>query len=193
LTKFKLEGAHLATPCIACHKKQEKWAFRKIGSLCVDCHKNEHKGFIQEKYYPKENCTECHIVKDWKTIKFDHSVTKFKIEGAHAKQSCAACHYAKDKAGLRIQKFAELAVDCSGCHENTHAGQFDVNGKTDCTKCHGFEDWKKSIYDHNSSRFKLKGAHLKVTCEKCHKEETNSNGKFIQYKNNKILCSNCHI
>ena len=192
LSKFKLEGAHLATPCIACHKKQENWTFRKIGSICVDCHKNEHKGFIQEKYYQNEKCTECHIVNDWKTIKFDHSKTNFKIEGIHAQQTCAACHFAKNNTGQRIQKFAELTIDCAGCHKNSHAGQFNVKGKTDCTKCHGFEDWKKSTFDHNSSRFKLEGAHLTVSCEKCHKEEANGNGKFILYKNNKILCSDCH-
>lgn len=193
LLKFQLSGAHLATPCIACHKKQEKWTFRKIGTVCVDCHKDQHKGFIEQKYYPGENCTQCHVVNDWKTVKFDHAITNFKLQGAHVNQTCEACHYAKDKTGTKEQKFSGLSIDCSGCHANTHAGQFDINGKTDCTRCHGFDDWKKSLFDHNSSRFKLEGAHTKLTCDKCHKEEANSNGKFILYKNNKILCSNCHL
>jgi len=192
LSKFQLEGAHLATPCIACHKKQGNWTFRKIGGVCVDCHQNRHKGFIQEKYYPNEKCTECHNVNNWKALIFDHSGTKFKLEGVHARQLCTACHYVKDESGVNVQSFQGLSFECSGCHKNSHAGQFDVNGKTDCTRCHSFDDWKKSIFNHNSSRFKLEGVHLKVTCEKCHKEEANSNGKFIQYKNNKILCSNCH-
>jgi len=193
LSDFPLEGAHLATPCFACHKKQVNWTFRKIGSLCVDCHKNEHKGFIQEKYYPGEKCTVCHDVNSWKEPKFDHAATKFKLEGIHAQQTCATCHYPKTDTGQAVQKFKDLATDCSGCHKNSHAGQFDIKGKTDCTRCHGFEDWKKSLFDHNSSRFKLEGAHLKVTCDKCHKEEADSKGRFIQYKNNKILCANCHI
>ncbi len=192
LSAFPLEGAHLATPCTACHKKETDWKFRKIGDKCVDCHKNEHKGFIQEKYYPGEKCTECHNVNRWKGPEFDHSVTKFKLEGIHAQQTCATCHYPKNNAGLAIQKFKDLSTDCSACHKDTHAGQFEINRKTDCTRCHGYEDWKKSKFDHNSSRFKLEGAHLKVACEKCHTEEANGNGKFIQYKNNKILCSNCH-
>jgi len=192
LSKFQLEGAHLATPCIACHKKQENWKFRNIGNLCVDCHKNYHKGFIQEKYYPNERCTECHIVNSWKIINFDHSGTKFKLEGVHAKQSCAVCHYAKNELGLMDQKFEGLSVDCSNCHKNSHAGQFDINGQTKCTRCHWHDDWKTSIFDHNSSRFKLEGVHLKVKCEKCHKEELNERGKFILYKNNNLLCSNCH-
>jgi hypothetical protein len=188
--KFRLEGAHLATPCIACHKKQETWKFRKIGSVCVDCHKNEHKGFIQTKYYPNENCLVCHHVDSWKGPNFDHSITKFKLEGVHAKQDCATCHFLKNEDGTRVQKFAELSTECASCHKNSHHDQFAVDGKTDCTRCHGYEDWKKSLFDHNSSRFKLEGAHLTLSCEKCHKED--SIGKFIQYKNNKILCANCH-
>jgi len=193
LSNFKLEGAHLATPCTACHKKEKDWKFRIIGSECVDCHKNEHKGFIQEKYFPNEKCTECHNVNVWKTVIFDHSLTKFKVEGTHTKLSCEACHYAKNEAGRKVQKFKDLSTDCSACHKDSHADQFEINGKTDCTRCHGSDDWKKSKFDHNSSRFKLEGAHLKVRCEKCHSEVVKENGKFTQYKNNKIICSNCHI
>ena len=190
---FRLEGAHLATPCIACHKKTGTWTFKFAGILCADCHKNEHKGFIQEKYYPNEKCTECHNTDNWTSVKFDHAATKFKLEGIHAKQSCVACHFQKNEKGLRVQRFKDLSVDCSGCHKNLHAGQFDVNGKTDCTRCHGTEDWRKSTFDHNAARFKLEGAHLKVPCDKCHKEELIANEKVIKYKNNKILCSNCHL
>ena len=192
LSGFPLEGAHLATPCIACHKKQETWKFSKIGKNCVDCHQNQHKGFIEEKFYPDEKCTTCHNVNSWKSVSFDHSVTNFKLEGVHAKQLCLVCHYPKDQSGMPVQKFKDLSVECSSCHKNPHAGQFEVNGKTECTRCHGFEDWRKSAFDHNSARFKLEGAHLKITCEKCHKEEVTTKGKVIQYRNNKLLCSNCH-
>ena len=191
-TKFRLEGGHLATPCIACHKKEEKWTFVKLGILCNDCHQDKHKGFIQAKYYPNQECSECHNVNTWKTIKFDHSRTKFKLEGAHFKQSCTACHFIKNETGLIVQKFQNLSTDCGACHKNSHAGQFDVDGKTDCAKCHGVDNWKKTIFDHNAARFKLEGAHLKVKCEKCHKEVINENGKYIVYKNNNLLCINCH-
>ena len=193
MTVFKLEGAHLATPCFACHKKQENWKFRKVGSVCVDCHQNNHKGYIQEKYFPEDKCTECHNVNSWKSVKFDHSKTKFKLDGVHANQSCAACHYRKNESGPVVQKFKELPVECTSCHKNSHEGQFDVNGKTDCTRCHVTDSWKKSVFDHNSSRFKLTGVHLKLACVKCHKEEPKAGRKFILYKNNKILCANCHL
>lgn len=191
-SRFKLEGAHMATACIACHKKQEKWSFKNMGNRCVDCHKNEHKGLIGEKYFSNENCTVCHNVTSWKTVTFDHNQTKFKLEGAHAKQLCSACHYKKNEKGIKIQQFAGLSQDCSNCHKDTHAGQFAINGKTDCTKCHGFDDWRKSTFDHNSSRFKLDGEHANVECSACHKPVTNDKGKYIQYKFDTIACSKCH-
>ena len=192
LTKFPLEGAHMATACIACHKKQDKWTFRNIGSKCVDCHKNIHKGLMDEKFIQNENCTACHTVNNWKNITFDHTTTGFKLEGVHAKQTCEACHFPKDGKGIRVQKFAGLTADCSSCHKDSHAGQFAVNGKTDCTRCHGFEKWTSSKFDHNTARFKLDGAHATVECSECHKDVSDEKGKYIQYKFKSIECSNCH-
>ncbi len=192
LTKFPLEGAHKATPCISCHKRSETWTFRKIGSRCIDCHKNEHKGFIQEKYFPNQECTVCHNVESWKKIKFDHSKTNFKLDGAHANLACNECHYLKNDKGVHIQKFTGLSMECGSCHKDSHQGQFEINGKTDCERCHVTESWEKNKFDHNTSRFKLDGGHLNVECGACHKEITDEKGKYIQYKFKNIECTNCH-
>lgn len=192
LSKFKLEGAHLATACFACHKKGKDWTFKNMGTKCVDCHKNEHKGFIDPKFFPNENCAVCHNVTDWNKVKFDHSKTKFKLEGAHAQETCAACHYRKDENGKSIQVFGGLSQECASCHKDTHVNQFAENGKTDCARCHGTDDWKKSKFNHNSSRFILDGEHANVKCEECHKTIMDTKGKYIQYKFNNIECSNCH-
>jgi hypothetical protein len=192
LTKFKLEDAHIATPCISCHKKQESWTFRNIGSRCVDCHKNEHKGFIQDKVFPGEDCTVCHNVNTWKSVKFDHNLTDFKLDGAHTALSCVACHYSKNAQGVAVQHFSGLSKACSSCHKDSHDGQFAVNGKTDCTLCHGTDDWTKNKFDHNTSKFKLEGAHAAVRCEECHKVTITEKGKFVKYKFDSIECSSCH-
>jgi len=192
-SKFALEGAHLATSCVACHKKADKdWTFKNMGSKCVDCHKNEHKGFIEDKFFPNEDCTVCHNVKSWKTVTFDHDITGFKLEGEHAKTACSECHYGKNEIGVRTQKFNGLSRECSECHKDAHVGQFAVNGKTDCTRCHGFTRWEDSKFDHNSSRFKIDGEHIAVKCEECHKPVSNEKGKYIEYKFNNIECSKCH-
>ena len=192
LTKFPLEGAHQATACNACHKKAFKWTFRNIGRKCVDCHKNIHKGIMDDKFMANDDCTACHNVNSWKKVSFDHAQTGFKLEGVHANVACARCHYRKNENGVRTQQFKGMSKECSSCHRDPHAGQFAVNGKTDCTRCHGFDNWRNSKFDHNTSRFKLDGAHATVKCEACHKQVTNEKGRYIEYKFDNIDCSRCH-
>ncbi|MFA6582115.1 MAG: cytochrome C [Paludibacter sp.] len=191
-TKFKLEGAHLASPCMACHKTQKEWHFKNMGNKCVDCHRDEHKGFIDEKFYPNENCVACHNVNSWKTITFDHDKTGYKLVGAHATASCSSCHYRNNENGIRTQLFAGTSKECSSCHKDSHVGQFEVKGKTDCTRCHGFDKWENSIFDHNTSRFKIDGGHIGVECIECHKPVMDDKGKYIQYKFKSIECKVCH-
>ena len=190
--KFKLEGAHLATACFACHKKGKDWTFKNMGTKCVDCHQNVHKGFMADKFNPSENCTVCHNVKSWKAVSFDHNKTKFKLIGAHTKTACAACHYRRNENGIKTQVFGGTSQECAGCHKDSHYGQFAVNGKTDCARCHNNVDWHDSNFNHNSSRFKLDGRHANVKCEECHKPIMNQKGKYIEYKFDDISCSKCH-
>lgn len=192
-TKFKLDGAHLATSCNECHNKDGRdWKFRNIGERCVDCHTDVHKGFIPEKFYPNQECTVCHNTGTWKKLKFDHDKTGFKLQGVHSRTNCIECHYRKNEKGERIQKFKGMTKECSQCHTDSHAGQFMKDGKTDCLRCHGFDDWKDSKFDHNTSRFKLEGAHASVKCEECHKEVVNQKGKYIEYVFSDISCAKCH-
>jgi len=191
--KFKLEGAHAATACKICHQKQKEWTFTKMPAKCIECHKNIHKCFISDKYTENDHCTICHNINSWKCVNFDHDKTKFKLEGAHARESCAICHFKKNSSGERIQKFEGISAECSSCHEDSHGGQFKINGKTECAKCHGIEDWKDYKFDHNTSRFKLDGAHLKLGCVECHKKITIEKVIFIKYKFKDIECTVCHL
>jgi len=141
---------------------------------------------------PNEDCIVCHNVKNWKKITFDHDKTGYKLEGSHALIACGECHYGKNEKGIRTQQFAGLSRECSSCHKYSHVEQFAVNGKTDCTRCHGFDKWEHSKFDHTTSRFKLEGAHATVKCEECHKPVMNKKGKYIEYKFDNIECSKCH-
>jgi len=192
LTKFPLEGAHLATPCSSCHKVLNKWTFRNIGDKCEDCHGNPHNGNINDRFMANNNCKTCHNVSSWTKVSFDHSQTKFKLLGKHATIACGECHYPKNEKGVKVQKFRGLASDCSACHKDRHAGQFEVNGKTDCSRCHTSDRWGKTTFDHNLARFKIDGAHKDLKCRECHKEVTTEKGKYVQYKFKSIECSNCH-
>ena len=192
--KFALTGAHLATPCFACHLREEKWLFRNIGEQCVDCHDDVHEGSVAEEFYPDKACESCHATESWRTISFDHARTGFPIEGAHARQSCTACHKpdVAENNSIRRVSFAGLTAECKACHENVHRNQFEVDGITDCRRCHGSEHWQPSEFDHNTARFVLEGAHLTVACDQCHRETVEESVPFTFYRMEKLACVDCH-
>lgn len=192
-TKFPLDGAHVATPCFACHLKQEKWRFRNIGERCVDCHEDIHKkaNEIDVKWYPNQTCETCHITESWAAAnRFDHSKTKFQLQGKHQQQDCRACHLSDDAPPQR--KFAGLPAACADCHEHSHGSQFEKNGVTDCARCHGFDGWAMKDFDHDKTRFKLEGKHAEVTCEKCHVPKEVDGVVMVQYRMVSFECVVCH-
>jgi hypothetical protein len=190
---FPLRGAHSAVPCYECHKKQDKWSFRKIGINCNDCHPDVHQNFIQTKYYPDANCIGCHKETRWSDVLFDHSKTQFALTGAHETQNCRACHFRPDEGGKVQQKFSGLSQSCSACHADKHRNQFEKNGVTNCTECHGTSDWKASRFDHNKTNFKLDGKHVNVACGKCHKPQQTGSDQFVLYKIKDYKCESCHL
>lgn len=192
-TDFKLEGAHAATPCFACHKKTEQWTFVNLDTRCVCCHKNIHQNQMSDKFIPDGKCQSCHSVESWNNISFDHSVTGFALEGKHKEKTCRNCHFWETEGGREEQRFKTLTASCETCHTDVHQAQFGVNGKTDCTQCHDFDNWKPDRFDHNKTRFKLEGGHKGVECRKCHVEKETGTTKYIQYKNTPLLCSSCHL
>ncbi len=193
LGKFKLEGAHLATPCLACHKKQDKWSFRNIGSRCIDCHKNIHENYLDPKYYDGPGCENCHNSDEWGLISYNHAQTKFPLSEAHAKQSCRTCHFRKDADGKPVQVFANLPATCTTCHTDIHNNQFEKEGKTDCLRCHSASKWKIDNFDHDKTAFRLDGRHKDVACYKCHEPVKDGQTTFILYKIKSTKCESCHF
>jgi hypothetical protein len=190
--EFKLEGAHVAIPCISCHQKGDEWQFQIPDKRCVICHPNIHKGIIDEKYMPGEMCDKCHTTNSWNNINFDHQITRFELKGKHKEQLCSNCHLVKNNDHQIVQKFNGFTGKCVECHVDIHQKQFDENGSADCIKCHGFANWKAEKFNHNLTRFKLEGGHLNVDCRKCHVKNTIATIPFVQYKNTEIKCISCH-
>jgi len=192
-TKFTLEGGHISTPCLECHKKEKQWSFRNIGNKCVDCHENIHKGIIDAYYFPEENCKVCHSISSWSEVIFDHQLTSFPLEGKHHNQKCRTCHF-EDKNGTFSQKFASLKnTSCEGCHPDVHHAQFKENNQTPCLKCHDFENWQPAKFNHDNTHFKLEGAHKVLACNKCHKEMKENNISYRNYNFKDTQCINCHL
>ena len=189
---FALEGAHLATPCFACHLNEEKWHFKNIGQNCIDCHEDVHLGTLDEKFYPNQACDNCHSPERWAAVTFDHSQTNFSLEGKHLEQNCNACHLVPG-IDNEHQLFAGLSSLCLDCHEDVHHRQFDVDGLTDCARCHAFDNWEAIRFDHDETAFKLEGEHQKVSCTACHKETMQAGLKYIRYKIENYECASCHL
>ncbi|MFA9389573.1 MAG: hypothetical protein ACERKD_07185 [Prolixibacteraceae bacterium] len=189
---FKLEGAHLATPCIFCHKKEVEWSFRNIGKMCVDCHQDIHKVEMSSKYYPEQRCENCHSISAWDEVKFDHNLTEFKLEGKHADQTCRKCHFTEANNDSFSQKFSSLDQSCTQCHIDEHQGQFETDGKNLCERCHQFNNWEPTKFNHAETRFKLDGGHEGVECFKCHVDKIENGKSYSNYQFTDIRCAVCH-
>ena len=189
---FPIEGAHVATPCFACHVSEDRWNFRDIGSSCVDCHQDLHQGHISPKFYPEQNCESCHVNENWTSITFDHNLTEWPLEGRHEELKCGDCHIQNiSKLDAVNQRFNELDNSCVQCHPNIHTDNSVLNEKLDCSRCHDTGNWMPRI-DHNQTAFPLEGAHVKLACNACHETIRKEEKILINYKIEKFECVDCH-
>lgn len=178
-TRFRLRGAHLATPCAACHSTA------KVPSSCQGCHKDPHQGRMDGQ------CYECHTAVAWSDVKQleQHRRTRMPLTGMHAIIDCNACH--KRQGG---RTFSDLPVDCYACHQteyhaaSTHPNHDGTdpegNGKPfprDCGMCHNTMGWTPAFTDPSTVMPRLQqalahdpvfqlssGVHRAVACSGCH-------------------------
>ena len=185
----KVTHAHVKQEekCGECHDRTNA---RTQSSLCLDCHKDiaadlrEHERFHGR--MPNAGlgeCRACHtehkgrqadIVRLSRT-QFDHTLTQFALEGAHAPLDCESCH-------RKGEPWRKAPVSCAACHksDDVHRGQFTQS----CGECHGSLTWTGGKFDHSKTDFKLTGAHEAVTCDACH-----VGGR---YKETPKSCNGCH-
>jgi hypothetical protein len=221
-TKYPLEGAHRAVACGACHPRNPKVAERipapiraeaqlrgrplKVSEFTVDrkpdtarcttCHRDVHQGQFSQRM-AQQGCTACHEVASWSRTRFDHARdTKFPLEGKHARTPCASCHVtAAGKDGQKVVKYAGAPMACARCHADPHAGQLAVKGVTDCGRCHGVEEYKKTKFAHAPpfTDYALVGKHATVACEKCHPMAKVGTLEIRRYKPLPRECQACHV
>ncbi len=152
LTDFELKGSHLRLPCRRCHKAEKP--YRQAPSRCFDCHQNDdaHDRKLGKK------CQKCQDQKRWSRARFDHDKTDFKLRGKHKKARCESCHTGN--------RYKNVSTRCHDCHrlDDAHAG----NWGRKCQKCHDSTKWKSARFDHDKTKFKLRGRHRKTACYDCH-------------------------
>ena len=122
---WPLVGAHARTACAACHGEQKKGAepaaYRGVPRDCEGCHDDIHAAqFTQTQ--PAKRCTTCHATETFKIAStFDHTKTRYPLEGMHKNVACAKCHPAQTlRNGTTAVRWRLGYMQCKDCHANPH-------------------------------------------------------------------------
>jgi len=197
-TAYPLKGAHKATPCELCHRRQKptqaatvKVDLAPAAAVCNDCHRDPHRWTAQT----PPACTVCHEPATWRGPVFAHERTRFPLTGRHEAAPCLACHKAPEGARPPAPAFGGEPTTCAGCHHDVHKDTMtrtaaETDG-VDCARCHVTRDWLAEKFDHDrDSRFTLKGAHAQVVCRACHKVPPGE--KLVVFRPLASECAACH-
>ena len=214
-TRFPLTGHHKAMTCESCHLKNGKNVYhftQERGEFCQSCHANVHREQFRA-YFAEKPCTECHTTETFDRRKpINHDKTGFALTGAHQKiaAECTRCHV-KTKQLLatmpprpasRFVFSADPARRCSQCHTNEHVDMFHRKFYSQsCQNCHTAEAFAvPKHFDHGATAFALKGKHMHLACNACHKKSErhyhthpqSSKGQYIFKGLAAKQCAVCH-
>uniref|UniRef100_A0A832I8V6 Cytochrome c7-like domain-containing protein n=1 Tax=Eiseniibacteriota bacterium TaxID=2212470 RepID=A0A832I8V6_UNCEI len=209
---WALEGRHAAVRCADCHRaalqkdplaakirrKNRAASLVGLSTACASCHADPHRAELGA------DCARCHDAGAWKPARgFDHARTDYPLAGRHAQAACASCHaaepivaaaaaaggppLARDARGAIVPRWKGLPrADCAPCHRDPHAGRFPGR----CASCHRVEGFSSVIaagFDHDRTRYPLRGRHRGVECARCHDPKT-AWGKKPAF----AACGDCH-
>lgn len=108
---FPLTGGHAKVACASCHKPDRSRTPRQ----CDACHgaTDPHRGQSAGR-----TCDQCHDTASFLSAsRFDHSTTRYVLEGAHRQVACRACHTREQVApGAVILRYKPLPIRCEECH-----------------------------------------------------------------------------
>ncbi len=202
--RFPLLDRHAEVPCASCHRGAAPSAvpvaervvdFRGASTACVSCHKDPHAGQLGTA------CESCHGARTFRITSFKHPRFPEFFTGAHANVPCGKCHGGGDPPGatpaslpLSQRRYRGLSTDCASCHRDVHLGQLGAN----CASCHSIQAPRFAApgFDHGRVAFALSGAHTRVACQKCHRQETGAfpagHGTAVRYSGVPPACASCH-
>ena len=182
---FPLTAPHHQVSCVACHavygkalpgEFAETYPRRYPGRSpdnCRACHADPHRGEFDIGVFKGRDCLSCHSRQAFSPPQFDmakHDLA-FKLEGRHRKLQCNQCHTKPEEKGPR--DYRGVPIDCRSCHKDPHGGQFDkpIYLGGDCRSCHTQNEWRPPTFTvemHRKTSFELTGAHLGISCTRCH-------------------------
>ena len=180
---WPLEGKHAAQKCRDCHavkyaispaaklskRKDRAEGWVGLERECKSCHEDIHRGALGS------DCRSCHTVTAWTPVaSFDHAKTSYPLTGKHAAVRCEKCHKASylnllvDAAGKPKPLYKPIPhAECTPCHTDPHGGALGPA----CAKCHLTDSFKALVdgsFDHDKTRYALRGRHVAVKCAQCH-------------------------
>lgn len=170
-TKFELRFSHKKVHCLSCHQEPIN-KDKKLPDNCFSCHKNSdiHNG------RNGEDCQQCHTAKRWSKSSFNHNEdTEYVLTGRHKNLPCNTCHNPS-------KSDEKLSQQCNDCHQRSDPHQQSL-GKS-CENCHSPEDWKKTFFSHELTKFPLIGMHRQLSCQECH--------LTAHYEETPSACHRCH-
>jgi len=214
-TGWRLEGAHRKAGCGDCHEARRIRAeevrsylsrhpgartFLGLDTACASCHFDEHRGQLAA------DCASCHGIDGWKPApSFDHDRSGYPLRGSHRSVACEKCHASAVDPFYSVAAFpqpraaAYLKVkpvdhgECSACHKDPHAGRLGAA----CGSCHSVDSWtavaaagKTGAFNHDLTRFPLRGRHRAVPCGNCH--PTGAGGAPMLTGLAFARCADCH-
>lgn len=127
-TDFPLTGAHLTVACNDCHTASTATAgqlvrrFDDLSGECESCHSADdpHQGQFAESQIGT-GCNACHDTESFRLPGFDHSRTRFMLDGAHRDVPCLSCHETEKSAtGEEFVLFRPMEITCESCHGDTN-------------------------------------------------------------------------
>lgn len=178
--------------CNNCHQAGQ----RVVDSLCTTCHKDIGKqrasrDGLHGGQWREQACGDCHVDHVGAEVSlvrwpggspkaFDHRQTGFALDNKHANAQCADCHKARTRSGST--SFIGASPLCVSCHGDPHKNRLGQ----DCASCHGTTSFGVSDFNHELTRYPLRGKHQSAECSSCHGEPAS----FAAMKFDD--CASCH-
>jgi hypothetical protein len=184
------KGGAMREKCLDCHKEiawtiqQNRGVHAREKRECATCHP-EHAGRDFDLVHWEEGAVE----------RFDHRRTGYTLDGKHTTLECRACHKpefqrAPDAAIMKRAQPADswlgLETACASCHKDPHSGSLGAQ----CTQCHVTASWQRlneKSFNHDRTRYPLRGLHVAVKCASCH-DPVKAWGKKPAF----AACGDCH-
>jgi len=207
LTGYPLEGKPAALGCRTCHLPALVRAtdvraptslrldstYLGLSVRCAECHVDVHRGQFADRI-AQADCAACHNSLAWKPVSVDHDRAGFPLTGRHAQVRCEGCHRSMMADGsvapagtpnAFVQYRPVPHEACADCHTDPHRNKYG----SDCTRCHSTAGWSEiatGAFDHDRTRYPLRGLHRTVACAGCHA------GGAFQKPLAFAACADCH-